>query len=374
MNTATSPRRSLGSSVDQIPAVGLREYWYPIIESKRVTSGPVPVRVLGEDLVLFRGKQGTVAALADRCPHRGARLSLGRVLFPGTLSCGYHGWTFDERGQCLAAIVEGPESKIAGKASVNAYKTEERLGLVWAYIGSADPPPLEEQVPVFLFNSGKPHLFVDEWDCNWRLVSDNFADMCHAILVHRTSLLMLPRRLPAWAGMQVERLPDGSGHRLRAAASGGAVAEYPGVGKFPRRRWWRVTSGHSRSTPTAELRLPGYIVVHAQEGLFDVQHVNLAWPVPIDAQRTRYVNVVTTYPKSLLDQIGLGLWWHAYYRPLHVRFVHQDRRLLQSQDYRAPEKLSALDVGVIQWRQLARAAVHRAEAEPAETPNRTFMS
>ncbi|NIO07171.1 MAG: Rieske 2Fe-2S domain-containing protein, partial [Deltaproteobacteria bacterium] len=66
------------------------------------------VKVLGEDLVLFPGKDGKVAALMDRCPHRGTMLSRGRVLFPGTVSCGYHGWTFNESGDCVAAIVEGP--------------------------------------------------------------------------------------------------------------------------------------------------------------------------------------------------------------------------------------------------------------------------
>jgi phenylpropionate dioxygenase-like ring-hydroxylating dioxygenase large terminal subunit len=361
MEVATRPARAAASGVAEIPELGLREFWYPIVESKRVTRDPVPVRVLGEDLVLFRGREGRVAALVDRCPHRGARLSLGRVLFPGTLSCGYHGWTFDERGQCLAAIVEGPDSKIPGKAAASTYPTEERRGLVWVYMGRATPPPLEEHVPASVLEGGQPRVIVAEWDCNWRHITDNFGDMCHAPYVHRTSLLMLFRRLPAWVGMQVEPLPDGKGHRVWTTR-GDTVAEFPGVGKFPSRLWWRVITGRRGSTPSAEVRLPGFIVVYALEGVFGVQHINLAWPVPIDAHRTMFVNIIVTHPKSLLDRIGLNLWWHAYYGPLHERFVGQDRRLIESQDYRAPEKLSAIDTGLIQWRRLARRAAESAEA------------
>ena len=88
-----------GSPENLLPELGFRNYWYPIIESRHVKKRPVPVRVLGEDLVLFRGNRGRVAALVDRCPHRGTKLSRGRIIFPGTLSCGYHGWTYNEKGE-----------------------------------------------------------------------------------------------------------------------------------------------------------------------------------------------------------------------------------------------------------------------------------
>lgn len=85
---------SAPSNMPLAPVLGYRNYWYPLIEARRVGSKPVALRILGEDLVLFRTAKG-VAALADRCAHRGSRLSQGRMLFPDTLSCPYHGWTYN---------------------------------------------------------------------------------------------------------------------------------------------------------------------------------------------------------------------------------------------------------------------------------------
>ncbi len=100
------------STAPDLPELGHRNYWYPIIERRRVKKRPVSVSLLGEDIVLFPGKNGKAVALVDRCPHRGTKLSRGRILFPGTLSCGYHGWTYNEHGECVASIVEGPESRL----------------------------------------------------------------------------------------------------------------------------------------------------------------------------------------------------------------------------------------------------------------------
>jgi len=122
------PREGIRASADLLPRVGFRNYWYPVMESRRLGKGPVSVRMLGEDIVLFRAGEGKVAALADRCPHRGTMLSRGRILFPGTLSCGYHGWTYDEKGECVAAIVEGPESRVPGNVRVKTYPAEFRPG------------------------------------------------------------------------------------------------------------------------------------------------------------------------------------------------------------------------------------------------------
>ena len=89
---------------DYVPMLGYREYWYPAIQANKVGKRPVRVKMLGEELVFFRGKGGKVAALWDRCPHRGALLSYGRCEFEGTISCPYHGYTYDETGTCVAAL------------------------------------------------------------------------------------------------------------------------------------------------------------------------------------------------------------------------------------------------------------------------------
>ena len=95
---------------DYCPRLGFREYWYPAVEARQVRQRPVHLQMLGDDLVLFRDTAGTVAALSDWCPHRGARLSLGVCEFDGTVTCPYHGYTFDGTGQCVAGLIERPDS------------------------------------------------------------------------------------------------------------------------------------------------------------------------------------------------------------------------------------------------------------------------
>ena len=192
-----------------LPVLGFRNYWYPLIESRRVNERPVSLRILGEDLVLFRS-EGKVGALMDRCPHRGTRLSLGRVIFPGTLSCGYHGWTFNRRGECLAALVEGPDSKIPGKVRVRAYPVAERFGVVWVFMGEGAPPPLDEDLPP---DALRPEVstfqMFEEWKCDWRNVTENLIDSSHPYTVHRNSLLFLFQKVPGGAGgFTAEVLPD----------------------------------------------------------------------------------------------------------------------------------------------------------------------
>jgi nitrite reductase/ring-hydroxylating ferredoxin subunit len=337
--------------------------------------------MLGEDLVLFRTAEG-VAALVDRCPHRGAQLSLGRMLFPDTLSCGYHGWTFNRHGECLAAIVEGPDSKIPGKVRARAYPTEERFGVVWVFVGEGEPPPLDEDLPPQLLEPGiLRHFFFEEWACNWRFVTENYPDMCHAPYVHRTFPFMLFRKVPAWAKMHFEPLSDGKGLYVRAIG-GGLQAEYPGLGKFPARKWWRFIGGGRAPNPGADVRMPGYIVLGFTEGFFGVYLINVGWPVPIDADRTRYMAIIMTRPRTPLHKLGLLAWYKLYYGVLQPHFVGQDRHLEESQSLSAPEKLSATDAALIRWRRFAvetarqpRAAAHNGAtaanaAVPAAAPER----
>jgi phenylpropionate dioxygenase-like ring-hydroxylating dioxygenase large terminal subunit len=335
-----------------LPLLGFRNYWYPVIGSRQVGQKPVAVRLLGDDIVLFRA-HGKVSAFADRCPHRGTMLSRGRVLFPGTLSCGYHGWTFNSQGECVAAIVEGPESVGHQKARVRVYPTEERFNLIWLFMGEGEPPPLEEDLPPELKEQGIFTFFAfTEWKCNWRYLEDNYPDMLHAFFVHRSSLEVLFNKLPVWGKMKLELLPDNKGIRVQGVG-GSMQASYPGLGKFPRRLWWRVLSRRSESrTAGADIRMPGYIVLNLRDPYFAVRMANLGWPIPVDEKLTRHLNFIITYPKNIIHKLALMVWYHAYFWPMHRQFILQDRRLLEVQD-RARESLSVSDSGVIYWRRLA---------------------
>ena len=89
----------------------LRRYWWPIWFSELVADKPVPVRLLGEDLVAFRDATGKAALLDRRCPHRGASLELGRVEDEG-LRCCYHGWKFGDDGRCLDMPAEPADTPL----------------------------------------------------------------------------------------------------------------------------------------------------------------------------------------------------------------------------------------------------------------------
>lgn len=349
------PVESIAGATEDLPPLGYRNYWYPVIESRRVKKRAVSVRILGEDIVLFPGGNGKTAALVDRCPHRGVMLSRGRILFPGTLSCGYHGWTFDERGECLAALVEGPDSHVPGKVRVKAYPTEERFGVVWAYLGDGEPPPLEKDLPPELRERNILFQFLfEDWACDWRNVTENYPDMLHAVFVHRTAPEMVFQKIPAWGKLVLRSLPDSKG--LFCQGPGLAMqADYPGLGKFPRRWWWRVLSRRTAAGVGAEVRMPGYIVLpRRREPYFGFSFTGWQWPIPIDENHTRILEATITYPKRPADKLFYRLWWHAYYKYIHRwYFTYQDRRLMEAQNYRDPESLCATDAGVTLWRRLA---------------------
>ena len=153
-----------------IPKLGLRNYWYPAITDRAVGSRkPVKVSLLGEEICLFRGANGNVAAIQDICPHRGARLSEGDCHYKGTVACPYHGWVYDESGKNVMVLSEGPNSSVCGKAGTEAkaYPTRTLKGLVFVWVGDGDPAPIEEDVPEEFFDDGALVLIGQvHWRCN----------------------------------------------------------------------------------------------------------------------------------------------------------------------------------------------------------------
>lgn len=123
-----------------------RALWHPVVAVADLGSErPLPVTLLGEDLVLWRGVAGAVHAFTDRCPHRGARLSLGALRIvdgEARLACGYHGWQFDGAGRCRH-IPAAPEARPGATQSAHAWRTTQAHGLVWVASGdaSASAPP-----------------------------------------------------------------------------------------------------------------------------------------------------------------------------------------------------------------------------------------
>ena len=122
-----------------------RQYWQPIAMATDFPAdgAPIPVKVLGEELVLFKDEAGELGLLGLHCPHRGGDLSYGRVE-DGGLRCIYHGWLFDRTGKCLQQPAEPPGKEFCHKIKHSAYPVRELGGLIFAYLGADEPPVLPE--------------------------------------------------------------------------------------------------------------------------------------------------------------------------------------------------------------------------------------
>ena len=173
--------------VERLLALGLRNLWYPVAPSWMVREAPVGLTRLGERIVVWRDAGGQVHALEDRCPHRGARLSLGWNL-GDRLACWYHGVEIAGDGTVVRVpAVDG--CPLEGERCVRAYPCLERHDAVFVWFGDAlnsEPAPLE--LPEEMTSGAHDRfLCTASWRCNYRYAIDNVMDPMHGAYLHATS-------------------------------------------------------------------------------------------------------------------------------------------------------------------------------------------
>jgi len=164
----------------------LRRYWHPVaIASELAEDNPVKfVRILCEDLVLFKTKNGEPGLLEDRCSHRGASLSYGRVEERG-IACAYHGWLYDPQGNCLEVPGLPAESGFCRTVKHKAYPVQKLAGLYWAYFGP-QPAPAIPKYDVWARTDGWHWLrALPQLDCNWLQAMENSVDTAHLHILHQ---------------------------------------------------------------------------------------------------------------------------------------------------------------------------------------------
>lgn len=160
----------------------LRRFWYPVIPVSELQDGPRSFTLLEHPLVLWLDAEGKPRAADDRCCHRSAKLSLGKVV-GGNIACPYHGWQFDGTGRCVVVPQKG--CTISPNYQVKAYSCAERYGYVWVCLEEAplvEIPDIEEtREPDFR----SIQEFYETWKCAGLRVMENEFDLAHPAFVHQ---------------------------------------------------------------------------------------------------------------------------------------------------------------------------------------------
>ncbi len=208
----------------------LRRYWQVVGAAAELddVKPKKRVRVLGEDLVLYKDRSGSYGLVAEKCSHRGVSLYFGFVEKDG-IRCPYHGWKYDAFGHCVDQPFENPQAGFKAKIQHPAYPVENLAGLLFAYMGPPEKRPLLPKWDLLVRNDGRRQVDICETlRCNWLQAMENSVDPTHTYYLHSHTLKlkgdpdhvpyhyrMLNKfdfefvNYPTWAGIQKQRIFEG---------------------------------------------------------------------------------------------------------------------------------------------------------------------
>jgi phenylpropionate dioxygenase-like ring-hydroxylating dioxygenase large terminal subunit len=165
----------------------IKNYWYLICPASEIKNQIVSKTLQGQKIIIFRDKEGNISALEDRCCHRNVQLSLG-YLREGRVVCGYHGWEYDNQGNCVLIPSQLPENKIPPQAKIKSYPVQEFNRWVWIFIG--DPNKVDQIKPLDI-----PEM--NQWDFTYKAyifkadlesTAESLVDPYHIAFAHRNSI------------------------------------------------------------------------------------------------------------------------------------------------------------------------------------------
>jgi len=256
----------------------MRRYWHPVALSEELPpDGPLPVKIMSEDLVLFRDDHGQLGLLGLHCAHRRADLSYGRVE-NGGLRCLYHGWLYDRHGRCLEHPCEPPEKRFCEKVHQTAYPCEEHAGIIFDYMGPGEQPLFPAYEP-FLAPPG--HVLVTKifHECNYFQANEGNLDPSHVSYLHRQG--NVPQNL--------KRPVEGTDGKLPLALYEADMA--PHIDAEETAYGIRIFSTRSVEENRIFFRVTNFILPNKATipGPMSGDGYNLYWHVPIDdAHHWRY--------------------------------------------------------------------------------------
>jgi phthalate 4,5-dioxygenase oxygenase subunit len=253
----------------------MRAYWQPaaLVSEMSPERRVKPVRLLGEDLVLFGKPDGSWALVGRFCAHRGVDLAFARHE-EGGLRCLYHGWLYGSDGRCKEQPAEPAHSRFAEKVRIPSYPCQERNGIVFAYLGEGDPPPLPGY-DAFTAPDAYTFAFKGLWECNWLQGLEGGIDPSHVSFLHRF-IDEDPREV---YGQQFSEVVEGTGQKLSKLVGD---AFRPDIEVEDTEYGLRVYALRRLTDEIKHVRITNLVFPNAFVVPFGNSKVFIQWHVPID--------------------------------------------------------------------------------------------
>ncbi|RVU14256.1 aromatic ring-hydroxylating dioxygenase subunit alpha [Methylobacterium oryzihabitans] len=274
----------------------MRRYWQPAaLVDELAGERPVrPVRLLGENFVLFRDGQGRYGLIDRDCPHRGADLAFGR-LEPAGLRCAFHGWLFDAEGRCLETPAEPAGSRLCANIRQRAFPVVERSGILWAYLGEGEPPAFPE-IDCFVAEESYTFAFKGLIECNWLQALEVGIDPAHASFLHRF--------------FEDEDPHDAYGKQFRGASADShlpmtrILREYdrPIINVERTEYGMRIIALREIDEARTHVRVTNQLFPHGFVIPLSTEMTITQWHVPVDDETCYWYAVFTSYTKPVDKQ------------------------------------------------------------------------
>jgi 5,5'-dehydrodivanillate O-demethylase len=293
-------KNKLLTQVERAAPMGalLRRYWHPVCGSSELKRSDIrPIRLFGENLVLYRDQSGAVGLVDRHCAHRRADLSYGFTEKTG-IRCSYHGWLFDAAGNCIEQPYESianPGTRLKARCAIKSYPLRESAGLVWAYLGPAPAPEL----PIYELlarDDGFAEIAISEVPCNWLQCQENSCDPVHFEWMHENWSMRLrgedgpysPTHLKLAFdefehGFTYRRIREGQSERSELWTVG-RVALWPNGFYLGDHFEWRVPVDDSNTLSVGWFHTP--LPVESRD--YRQQHIP-AWRAPIRDENGRWI-------------------------------------------------------------------------------------
>ena len=369
----------------------LRCYWQPIAAADEIPLGgdPLPIRIMSEDLVLFRDDQDRLGLIQRNCPHRGTDLSYGRVE-SGGLRCLYHGWLFDKDGKCLEQPAE--KRSFCDSVKLVAYPVQEKGGAIWAYLGQGEPP----LIPDFQFLQGPDSnrlTFRVQQMCNWLQGLESSTDPVHTTFLHRRPPGIASQRSGAdIAAIRGTEVPEVSTEATSVGMRIYALHDAPGGRKYLRVNNYVYPTGATPSTSAGDGGYQGRWYVPVD----DYSHFRFEFfyshDKPLDKDRLRKNRAENVAPdlrhvrrmenRYMQDR---QLMKTGHFTGMGVHFPTQDAFAIETQgpiQDRTKENLGSSDVVIASVRRILFKAIKQVQEgkeapglirTPAENPFADFV-